>query len=74
MPEPIHPGVPIGHVHLKVDELDRALGFYRDALGFELTERLGRSAALPRPRLPSPSWAEHLGEPQEEGRNSKLVQ
>jgi catechol 2,3-dioxygenase-like lactoylglutathione lyase family enzyme len=45
MPEPIHPGVPIRHVHLKVADLDRALGFYRDVLGFELTQRLGRSAA-----------------------------
>ena len=32
----IDPGVSVGHVHLKVSDLDRALGFYRDVLGFEL--------------------------------------
>lgn len=38
--EPIHPGVRIGHVHLKVADLDRALTFYRDVLGFEVTQRM----------------------------------
>jgi len=38
--EPIDPGVDIGHVHLKVAELDRALRFYRDVLGFELQQQL----------------------------------
>ncbi len=38
-PQPIDPGVTIGHVHLKVADLERALGFYRDVLGFELTQR-----------------------------------
>lgn len=33
----IDPGVRIGHVHLKVADLDRSLGFYRDVLGFEVT-------------------------------------
>jgi catechol 2,3-dioxygenase len=33
---PIHPAVRVGHVHLKVADLDRSLAFYRDALGFEL--------------------------------------
>ena len=32
----IDPGVDIGHVHLKVADLDRALGFYRDLLGFQV--------------------------------------
>jgi catechol 2,3-dioxygenase len=32
--EPIHPAVRVGHVHLRVADLDRALAFYRDALGF----------------------------------------
>jgi len=32
-PSPIHPGVRIGHVHLKVADLERAIGFYRDVLG-----------------------------------------
>lgn len=43
---PIHPGADIGHVHLKVADLDRALRFYRDVLGFEETQRLGHSAAF----------------------------
>src|SRR5579859_2745711 len=43
---PINAGVRIGHVHLKVADLDRALGFYRDVLGFELTQRLGKNAAF----------------------------
>ena len=42
----IDPRVRIGHVHLKVADLDRALGFYRDVLGFELTQRYGRDAAF----------------------------
>ncbi len=43
---PIDAAVRIGHVHLKVADLDRALGFYRDVLGFEETQRYGRSAAF----------------------------
>lgn len=35
---PIDPAVTIGHVHLKVADLDRALAFYRDVLGFEVTQ------------------------------------
>jgi catechol 2,3-dioxygenase len=35
---PIDPGADIGHVHLKVADLDRALGFYRDVLGFEVQQ------------------------------------
>ena len=42
----IDPGVRIGHVHLKVADLDRALGFYQGVLGFELTQRYGRDAAF----------------------------
>jgi catechol 2,3-dioxygenase len=44
--EPIHPGVHIGHVHLKVADLERALSFYCGVLGFELTQRYGRQAAF----------------------------
>ncbi|HEX8696249.1 MAG TPA: VOC family protein [Longimicrobium sp.] len=44
--QPIDPGVGIGHVHLKVSDLERALGFYRDVLGFELTQRYGEQAAF----------------------------
>lgn len=43
---PIHPDVRIGHVHLKVADLDRALGFYCGVLGFEITQRYGRDAAF----------------------------
>ena len=42
----IHPGVRIGHVHLKVADLDRALHFYCDVLGFELMQRMGPGAAF----------------------------
>jgi catechol 2,3-dioxygenase len=45
-PRPIDAGVRIGHVHLKVADLDRALAFYRGVLGFELTQRYGREAAF----------------------------
>jgi catechol 2,3-dioxygenase len=42
----IHPQVRIGHVHLKVANLERALGFYCGVLGFELTQRYGSGAAF----------------------------
>lgn len=45
-PRPIHPGVRIGHVHLKVSDLDRALGFYCGILGFQLKQRYGAQAAF----------------------------
>ncbi len=45
-PNPIHPGARIGHVHLKVADLDRALAFYCGVLGFTLKQRYGRSAAF----------------------------
>jgi catechol 2,3-dioxygenase len=43
---PIDPGVRIGHVHLKVADLERALRFYCGVLGFELTQRYGSQAAF----------------------------
>ncbi|MDZ4756085.1 MAG: VOC family protein [Phycisphaerae bacterium] len=46
MKMPINPGVRIGHVHLKVADLERALSFYCGVLGFELTQRFGASAAF----------------------------
>ncbi len=46
MPDPIHPGASIGHVHLKVADLERALAFYCGVLGFALTQRMGRQAAF----------------------------
>jgi catechol 2,3-dioxygenase len=43
---PIDPGVRIGHVHLKVADLDRALSFYCGVLGFELQQKYGTRAAF----------------------------
>ncbi|HLF57022.1 MAG TPA: VOC family protein [Thermoanaerobaculia bacterium] len=42
----IDPGTRIGHVHLKVSNLERALGFWRDVLGFEETQRYGAQAVF----------------------------
>jgi catechol 2,3-dioxygenase len=55
--KPIDQGVKIGHVHLKVADLDRALGFYRDVLGFEVTQRMGRQAAF----LSAGGYHHHIG-------------
>jgi catechol 2,3-dioxygenase len=49
--------VRIGHVHLKVADLERAIGFYRDVLGFQLTQRFGRSAAF----LSAGGYHHHIG-------------
>ena len=46
MSEPIHPQTRIGHVHLRVADLERALGFYCGVLGFALTQRYGAQAAF----------------------------
>jgi catechol 2,3-dioxygenase len=54
---PIHPAVRIGHVHLKVADLDRAIAFYRDVLGFELTQQYGRQAAF----LSAGGYHHHIG-------------
>jgi catechol 2,3-dioxygenase len=56
-PRPIAPGVDIGHVHLKVADLDRAIGFYHGVLGFDLTQRLGDQAAF----LSAGGYHHHLG-------------
>ena len=45
-PRPLDPRVDIGHVHLKVADVDRALAFYCDVLGFTLVQRMGREAAF----------------------------
>lgn len=42
----IHPQTRVGHVHLKVADLERAIGFYADLLGFDLTTRYGDQAAF----------------------------
>src|SRR5262245_27619297 len=44
--KPIPEGTKIGHVHLKVADLDRALKFYCDVLGFELMQKYGTQAAF----------------------------
>ncbi len=46
MSAPIHSGVRIGHVHLKVADLERSLAFYCGVLGFQLTQRYGAQAAF----------------------------
>jgi len=53
----IHPQVRIGHVHLKVADLERSLSFYRDLLGFEVTQRMGSSAAF----LSAGGYHHHIG-------------
>ncbi len=54
---PIPPGTRIGHVHLKVSDLERSLEFYAGVLGFELTMRMGRSAAF----LSAGGYHHHIG-------------
>ena len=54
---PVDPGVRIGHVHLKVADLDRALGFYCGVLGFELTQRYGHGAAF----IAAGGYHHHIG-------------
>ncbi|PYP45506.1 MAG: glyoxalase [Gemmatimonadetes bacterium] len=53
----IHPNTRIGHVHLTVSDLDRALSFYRDVLGFEITSRYGRDAVF----LSAGGYHHHIG-------------
>jgi catechol 2,3-dioxygenase len=54
---PIDPGTRIGHVHLKVADLERALGFYVGVLGFELTQRYGTQAAF----ISAGGYHHHIG-------------
>ncbi len=56
-PSPIDPNVGIGHVHLKVADLERSLRFYRDVLGFEVMVQIGGSAAF----LSAGGYHHHLG-------------
>jgi catechol 2,3-dioxygenase len=55
--EPIDPGVDVGHVHLKVADIDRALDFYVGVLGFELQQRLGDEAAF----ISAGGYHHHIG-------------
>ena len=52
-----HPGTRIGHVHLKVANIERALGFYRDLLGFEVTQWYGEDAVF----LSAGGYHHHIG-------------
>lgn len=55
--EPIDPRVRIGHIHLKVSDLERALNFYCGVLGFTLMQRMGRHAAF----LSAGGYHHHIG-------------
>ena len=54
---PIHPQVRIGHVHLKVADLERSLAFYCGVLGFQLTQRYGTEAAF----ISAGGYHHHIG-------------
>ena len=56
-PTPIIAGTRIGHVHLKVADLDRALGFYCGVLGFELMQRMSSGAAF----ISAGGYHHHIG-------------
>ena len=53
----LDPRTDIGHVHLKVADLERAVAFYRDELGFDVTARLGGQAAF----LSAGGYHHHIG-------------
>ncbi len=53
----IHPDVRIGHVHLRVSDLNRAIDFYRGVLGFEVTQLYGDQAAF----LSAGGYHHHIG-------------
>jgi catechol 2,3-dioxygenase len=57
MSAPVHPQTRIGHVHLKVADLDRAIAFYSGVLGFEVTQRYGPQAAF----LSAGGYHHHIG-------------
>ena len=53
----IDPGADVGHVHLRVSDLERSIVFYRDAMGFDLVERWGSQAAF----LSAGGYHHHVG-------------
>ena len=57
MADPVSPGTRIGHVHLKVADLDRAIAFYSGVLGFELQQKYGDQAAF----LSAGGYHHHIG-------------
>ncbi|MDJ1016169.1 MAG: VOC family protein [Paracoccaceae bacterium] len=52
-----HPETRVGHIHLKVSDLERSIAFYREVLGFELQQRYGRRAAF----LSAGGYHHHIG-------------
>lgn len=67
--QPVHPETRIGHVHLKVSDLDRSIAFYRDALGFEVQQRYGPQAAF----LSAGGYHHHIGLNTWESRGGKAA-
>jgi catechol 2,3-dioxygenase len=61
----INPATRIGHVHLKVGNIERSLGFYRDILGFEVTQWYGEEAVF----LSAGGYHHHIGLNTWSGRN-----
>jgi len=57
MAKTIHPETRIGHVHLRVADIERAIAFYNGVLGFEVTQRIGGSAAF----LSAGDYHHHIG-------------
>ena len=57
MAAPVTPGTRIGHVHLKVADLDRAIAFYSGVFGFELQQKFGDRAAF----LSAGGYHHHIG-------------
>ena len=56
-PHPISPDVRVGHIHLKVADIDRSLAFYCGVLGFGLKQRFGRQAAF----ISAGGYHHHIG-------------
>lgn len=57
MTNPVHPAARIGHVHLKVADLERSIAFYSGVLGFSVTQRYGAQAAF----LAAGEYHHHIG-------------
>ena len=67
MPNSLHPQTTIGHIHLKVSDLGRAIQFYREVLGFELIDDFGSAAFLSaggyHHHIGLNTWDSHNGRP-----------